>query len=287
MEIIVPKSSGFCPGVKRAEDGVFQLKEKTPKVNLHGPLIHNQIYTSMLESKGIETVDIESLPEGETLVIRTHGISMHEEKKLAQKFVLKDLTCPIVKRVQKHIEKAAHEESFVIISGKEGHAEVQGLVSYAKDHIVIETENELEKFLKDYKNIIPENYKQIFILSQTTHSRIFFEHICDAIKNTITHIPVVIKDTICAVTENKEKESLELQKTVDWTIVIGDPHSSNSKKLYTILKKASENTLFTKNLVDLQEIKDDWVNTNKVLVVSSASTPLFIEQEIVAYLKNI
>ena len=287
MIVIVPKTSGFCPGVKRAEDGVFKIKETSNEVNLHGPLIHNQNYISMLQEHNIRAVSTDSLNPGDTLVIRTHGISRHEEIDLAKKFVLKDLTCPIVKRVQKHVEKAADEKSFVIISGKADHAEVQGLVSYAQSFLVIENKTELENFVQEYKNIIPQDCQCVFIISQTTHSRAFFEELCTIIKNTITYFPITIKDTICPITENKEQESLQLQKEVDFTVVIGDPTSSNSKKLYNILKNASEKTIFIQNLKHLQEQKTSWLDIKKILVVSSTSTPLFIEKEIVTYLENL
>ena len=292
MIVIVPKTSGFCPGVKRAEDGVFKIKETDDKVNLHGPLIHNQNYISMLQEHNIRAVSTDSLNQGDTLVIRTHGISRHEEIELAKKFILKDLTCPIVKRVQKHVEKAAGENSFVIISGKADHAEVQGLVSYADSFLVIENKTELENFVQEYKNIIPQDCACLFIISQTTHSRAFFEELCATIKKTISYLPINVKDTICPITENKEQESLLLQKEVDFTVVIGDPTSSNSKKLYKILKDASEKTIFIQNLKHLQEqknswVSDPWIDIKKVLVVSSTSTPLFIEKEIVTYLENL
>lgn len=287
MFVKVPKTSGFCPGVKRAEEGVFKLKATSPKVNLHGPLIHNQNYITMLQSHHIESVNIQDLNNGDTLVIRTHGIDRKEEKELAQKFVLKDLTCPIVKRVQKHVEKASEEHSFIIISGKLNHAEVQGLVSYADHFLVIETQKELDYFLQNHQTIIPSVCTKIFILSQTTHSRSFFEMLCNRVQETISDISITVKDTICPITENKEKESLLLQKEVDFTVVIGDPHSSNSKKLYTILKDAHENTIFIQNLNHLQETKNRWEGIETVLVVSSTSTPLFIEKEIVDFLEKI
>ncbi|MGL4367721.1 MAG: 4-hydroxy-3-methylbut-2-enyl diphosphate reductase [Brevinemataceae bacterium] len=286
MKVFVPKSSGFCPGVKRAEEGVFQLKEKHQTVHTYGPLIHNKIYIDMLEKNNICTVDVDSLPENSILVIRTHGIPKQKEAELAKRFTLKDLTCPIVKRVQKDVEKASDASSFLIISGKKAHAEIQGLVSYAKHYCVIETKEQLEFFLANHSEIIPKECSALFILSQTTYSREFFETLCSEIKKNITSLPIKIKDTICPVTENKEKESLEIQKETDFTIVIGDPDSSNSKKLYNIHKENNEQTIFVHNLEHLQSMKSDWTGINNVLVVSSTSTPRFIEKEIVDFLEN-
>ncbi|MGL5955176.1 MAG: 4-hydroxy-3-methylbut-2-enyl diphosphate reductase [Brevinema sp.] len=285
MIVLVPKTSGFCPGVKRAEDGVFKLREESEQVHLYGPLIHNQNYIEMLRDHHINAVDPESLAQGETLVIRTHGISRFKEEELSKKFILKDMTCPIVKRVQKHVDKSSQQDSFVIISGKNNHAEVQGLVSYAQHYLVIENEDELQQFLKQGE--IPQNCLQIAILSQTTHSREFFQRVCDQIKDRFADIPIIVHDTICPVTENKEQESLTLQQEVDFTVVIGDPTSSNSKKLYQILKNASEKTIFTQNLATLKNQKSQWDGIQKVLVVSSTSTPLFVEKEVIHYLEQL
>lgn len=288
MKVIIPKTSGFCPGVRRAEKGVLKLKETHSAVHLHGPLIHNQSYIEMLESLDIKAVNTETLPENSTLVIRTHGIPRDEEAILMKKFHLEDMTCPIVKRVQKHVEKASQEQAFVIISGKENHAEVQGVKSYADSAVVIQNKEELSSFLKNSEDIIPAGTQKIFILSQTTHSRAFFEYLCRQVTEFFKdRFPIEIKDTICPITEDKEKESLTLQKDSDFTVVIGDPHSSNSKKLYTILKEADSNTVFVRNLDDLNTQKTNWHDIHCVLVVSSTSTPQFIEQEIVRYLENL
>ncbi len=193
------------------------------------------------------------------------------------------MTCPIVKRVQKQIEKESLQNSFVIISGKKDHAEVKGLVSYAKCYLVIETQQDLDDFLKN--KTTPKECEKIFILSQTTHSREFFENLCYHVQNTFTDIPVEIKNTICPITENKEQESLTLQKQVDFTVVIGDTNSSNSKKLYTVLKNSP--SVFTQNLNHLKSLDLEFNNIKKVLVVSSTSTPLFIEKEIVEYLESL
>jgi len=287
MKVVVPKSSGFCPGVKRAEEGVFELKKKSPKVNLHGPLIHNQDYITMLNECNIKDMNYNLLQNGDALVIRTHGIPKDEEQKLAEKFILEDMTCPIVKRVQKRIEKASHDDFFIIISGKPNHAEVKGLVSYAKYSIVIETEKELYDFLDKYQTIIPQNITKIYLFSQTTHSRGFFELIQEKINVLQSHYIIEIKNTICPVTENKEQESLILQKDVDFTIVIGDSKSSNSKKLFNVLKNNHDNTIFTQNKDHLHSLNINWNGVDTVLVVSSTSTPLFIEEKVVQYLQDI
>ena len=277
MIVLIPKSSGFCPGVKRAEEGVLALRKQMPAVHLHGPLIHNQSYIEHLAAQNIVSTSADTLPTGSTLVIRTHGIPKDEEQRLAKNFTLKDMTCPIVKRVQKKVDKASLEGAFVVISGKDSHAEVVGLKSYARWCRVIETAEELDQFLANPQ--IPKEATKIFVLSQTTHSHAFFRTVCDALRTHFEGVlPIEEADTVCPVTENKEKESLELQKQVDATVVIGDPHSSNSKKLFNILKEASDKTFFVRTASDIPSLPLDGVKT--VMLVSSTSTPRFIEEAV-------
>ncbi|MGL5722708.1 MAG: 4-hydroxy-3-methylbut-2-enyl diphosphate reductase, partial [Brevinema sp.] len=253
MTVLIPKSSGFCPGVKRAEEGVLALRKQMPSVHLHGPLIHNQSYIEHLATQNIQATSTEKLPAGSTLVIRTHGIPKDEEARLAKDFILKDMTCPIVKRVQKKVEKASAEGAFVVISGKDSHAEVVGLKSYARWCRVIENAEELSQFLADPQ--IPSQATKIFVLSQTTHAHAFFRTICEALHRHFEGVlPIEEADTVCPVTENKETESLALQKQADATVVIGDPHSSNSKKLFNILKQADERTFFVRTASDVPSL---------------------------------
>ncbi|MGL5253935.1 MAG: 4-hydroxy-3-methylbut-2-enyl diphosphate reductase [Brevinema sp.] len=277
MKVLIPKSSGFCPGVKRAEEGVLALRKQMSLVHVHGPLIHNQSYIEHLATQNITTIPVDQLPAGSTLVIRTHGIPKDEEERLAKNFILKDMTCPIVKRVQKKVEKASQEGAFVMISGKNSHAEVIGLKSYARWCKVIETTDELAEFLAN--PCIPKEATKIFVLSQTTHSHAFFRNLCKELHRHFDGSLLIEEaDTVCPVTENKEKESLELQKQADATVVIGDPHSSNSKKLFNILKEANEKTFFIRTAQDIPSLPLDDVQT--IMLVSSTSTPRFIEDAV-------
>ena len=99
-------------------------------------------------------------------------------------------------------------------------------------------------------------------------------------------LPVEEFDSICPITTNKEKEALEIQKKVDITVVIGDPLSSNANKLYSILLSANPSTYFVQDLDHLIELGLPLHSFSTAQVVSSASTPEFVEGEIISYLQK-
>ncbi len=293
MTVFVPELSGFCPGVKHAERNIFKEKgEKgsTP-IYVYGYMINNRNYIRYLESHEIFTVEEpDALPEGSVVVIRTHGINRHQEKKLREKHEVIDLTCRNVKKVQLKILEQASSGAFVVITGKESHPEVLGLISYAGEAEVLEGEEDLKRLLgwcRRNRSELGDRFSKIFITSQTTGNReLFLETVSEVQRACGTRLPVEAFDSICPITANKEKEALEIQKKVDITIVIGDPLSSNANKLYSILRSRDRSTYFVQDLDHLIEMDLPLHTFSTAQVVSSASTPEFVEGEIISYLQK-
>ncbi|MBN1412164.1 MAG: 4-hydroxy-3-methylbut-2-enyl diphosphate reductase [Spirochaetales bacterium] len=288
MEVLVPRHSGFCPGVRQAEKSLLSThdRETETPLRVYGYLINNKQYISMLSSKGILTVaDWKEINKGSIAVIRTHGIRREEEKKIRQSHRVLDLTCRNVKKVQLKIKEHSDKGFYILITGKKTHPEVEGLVSYAEQSFVIETENDLAEFEKKYL-MDGSLHQPIFIVSQTTGNRALFETVCKRIEGRVTAQPVVF-DSICPVTELKEKEAMELQDLADVSFVIGDKLSSNAAKLYQILKARREEVHFIEDLQDLLNLNLPLINYKIALVVSSASTPFSIEETVCRYLKDI
>lgn len=286
MKVVVPKFSGFCPGVVRAERGLFALaeKEKQKKIYVVGKLIHNAKYITYIEEKGIKTIANENeLPNDCVAVIRTHGIDRRIEKNIRDKVEVVDLTCGKVKQVQQKIAEYSERGFRIVIAGKADHPEVQGLRSYADDVVVIENNDQLEKFLFTFK----ENKKNILVVSQTTGSRKLFEYVSALTRELFSHENIVdVYDSICSVTSIREEEALVLQKNTDITFVIGDHESANANKVFDILKDKGQPAYFIEDLNDLLSKGIDCAMYTSALVVSSSSTPSFIEQEVIAFLSE-
>ncbi len=293
MKVIVPKHSGFCPGVKRAERRLFAEKQKRNREPLAilGDLIHNRRYIEYLEGKGIDTIQrMEDASEQAVMAIRTHGLDRSVEDRLRERFNVIDLTCSKVKRLQLRIRDYSEEGYFIVITGKRSHPEVQAHVSYAVDSFVIESREDLESFIENsgrVRDVLAEKgYKKIYIVSQTTAPRSLFEETVKAISTRMPH-QVESRDTICTCTSQRESEAVKVQKGVDVTFVVGDRISSNANRLYETLLAHDKRTHFVQDLEELKNLKLPLSGFKVAQVVSSSSTPEFTETEIVRYLENI
>ncbi|TFG59725.1 MAG: 4-hydroxy-3-methylbut-2-enyl diphosphate reductase [Spirochaetales bacterium] len=294
MLVYIPNLSGFCPGVKHAEQKIFEEKYSYPHrpIFLYGYMINNRSYIEYLDNHDIHTTEQPwDLPADVSLVIRTHGIDRVMEEKLRKKYYVIDLTCRNVKKVQNKIREESESGSFIVITGKKTHPEVLGLISYADHYIIVEHDEDLAAFsasLKENPGAILGTCSRVFITSQTTGDVSLFnntlEAVAEVLKNTRT---LSFFNSICPMTTNKELEALEIQKKVDLTFVLGDTLSSNANKLFRILKGKDSNTFLVQDLAALKKLGLDLTRYSAVQVVSSASTPGFIEEEVVTYLKGI
>lgn len=294
MKVIVTPLSGFCPGVKIAEKKLFAEREKGAHLSIIGKLIHNSEYIRYLSDNGIATVpDSRTIPDGDTVVIRTHGMKRQEEAEIRKGHTVVDLTCFKVKALQNEIRKHADDGAFIIITGKSDHPEVQGLVSYADDCRVISHEDELAAIAENacsglIADIRSRGYSKLFLCSQTTASRKLFNAAREILERYCAGaLEVRSTDSICSITDERECRALEIQKEVDLTVVLGDRESSNAKKLYKLLHEQDERTVFVSDLRELEAMGLDFSAIRVVQLVSSSSTPRFLEDEVKNYLENL
>ena len=276
MEVNVAKTAGFCFGVKRAVDQVYEQTEKEngKKIYTYGPIIHNEEVVKDLRSRGVEVIhsqkELAALTEG-IVIIRSHGVpkriyDLLEERKL--QYV--DATCPFVKKIHNIVKKASEEGSHVIIIGNPEHPEVQGIMGWSLLPVtVIQDAEEAEQLS------LPEEQK-ICIVSQTTFNYNKFKDLVEIISKKRYDISVL--NTICNATKERQTEAKSIAKGVDAMIVIGDKHSSNTQKLFEICKKACNNTYYIQTLDDLDMNQLRSVET--VGITAGASTPNKIIEEV-------
>ena len=285
MEVLIPELSGFCPGVKTAEKKLFSADCERNKIKIIGKLIHNRKYIEYLEKCGIETIyDINDIPDYSVVAVRTHGISKNIENDLLKKYSMIDLTCFKVKDLQKIIQEKSGEGFNIVISGKYSHPEVQSLISYACTFRVIETFTDADNYFED---IVKFKIENIFICSQTTGPKELFDYICVNISKIKSVKKLDIFNSICSITDYREKKAISLIPLVDASIVIGDNESSNAVKLFNKILEQGKNVFFVSSLEDIIKIQSDLSGLKAVQVVSSSSTPDFLENEIVEYIKKL
>ncbi len=279
MEVILAKSAGFCFGVKRAVEKVYEQIDTGKKIYTYGPIIHNEEVVSDLEKRGVKVVaskeELEALKDG-TVVVRSHGVPKQIYELMEEKGIeCIDATCPFVKRIHDIVEKESDNDKKIIIIGNSGHPEVEGIMGWAKtDAQVIESVQEAENFQGDIS-------KPLCIVSQTTFNYNKFQELVEIFQKRGYNVNVV--NTICNATEERQTQARDIAARVDAMIVIGGRHSSNTRKLYEICCEKCEATYFIQTLEDLHlELPK---TATLVGITAGASTPNNIIEEVQNYVR--
>lgn len=274
MEIILAKTAGFCFGVKRAVDMVYeQVKESSP-IYTYGPIIHNEEVVRDLEERGVKVVEsmdeLRKLQSG-SVVIRSHGV----EKKVydiieEQGLKLVDATCPFVLRIHKIVKEESEKGNRILIIGNNEHPEVEGIKGWcANEPFVVEKPEDI-----DLIDIKPD--EKLVIVSQTTFNNKKFQDLVEIISKK--GYDSIACNTICNATEARQKETAQIAKEADAMIVIGGKNSSNTQKLYDISKNECANTYYIQTLVDLDLTAFE--SASRVGITAGASTPNIIIKEV-------
>lgn len=273
-QIILAKTAGFCFGVDRAVNLVYDLVNAGKKVCTLGPIIHNAQLVADLESKGVKIIDdISEAPQGYTVVVRTHGVEKNVLDELENKNIdFVNATCPFVTKIH-NIVKKQDENTVVLIAGDKNHPEVLGIKSYCKGpSFVFKDEKELEKIIQDndigQKNSVICVAQTTFSLNEQKKCKKIFKKLCTNCK---------IFDTICNATSDRQNEAEELSKKSDAMIVVGGRHSSNTCKLRDT-GEANCPTFLIETADELSSL--DLSTYNVIGVTAGASTPSVIIKEV-------
>ncbi len=277
MEIITAKTAGFCFGVKRAVDKVYEkVNNADSRIYTYGPIIHNEEVVKDLESKGVQVIHTkEELTEikDSTVIIRSHGVSKDIYDLLDKDNVeIVDATCPFVKKIHKIVKEESEKGRTVIIIGNKKHPEVEGIMGWScTDTYVIETVEQAEEL------DLPEEAK-VCIVSQTTFNYAKFNNIVAKIAEK--SYDRCVMNTICNATHERQSEARAVARQADVMLVIGGRNSSNTQKLFEICKYECNNTYYIQTVED---IDDAWfVDCNVVGITAGASTPNNIIEEVQA-----
>ena len=267
--IEIAKTAGFCYGVKRAVDKVYSAIDEGRKIATLGPLIHNQQVVDDLEKKGVKAYNnISEIPCDTAVVVRTHGVKKSVIDALGDREYI-DLTCPFVAKIHK-IVKEHHEKGYtILIVGDEKHPEVSGINGWCDDHAII---------TYDENFVMPSEYeeKDICVVAQTTINKNVFVQIVQNVKNTCKR--VVVFDTICSATKDRQEEAYTLSARSDIMFVIGGRESSNTKKLYSIACEGCAETYFIETYEDIPQ--SIYLKNKKIGITAGASTPARTIEEV-------
>ena len=280
MKVKVARTAGFCFGVKRAVDKVYQLIEQgIQPIYTLGPIIHNEEVVSDLAARGVQVIEEKDLDtlSGGTVVIRSHGVGREVYNKLkANRLDYIDVTCPFVLKIHRIVEKQSQTGKHIVIFGDPDHPEVKGICGWCEDaYTVLKNKEDTEQFL-------PPEGKEICVVSQTTFNYNKFKELVEILckkryDNSVLNMGDIL-NTICNATEERQKEAQNIAGEVDTMLVIGGRHSSNTQKLFEICKEECGNTYYIQTPVDLDS--EMFQCSSCVGITAGASTPKKIIEEV-------
>ena len=275
MKVRVAETAGFCFGVKRAVDKVYEQAEKAEGfIYTYGPIIHNEEVVKDLTARGGKVIgskeELDGVESG-TVIIRSHGVSREIQERIeARGLNLVDATCPFVKKIHKIVERESRKGAGIVIIGDAMHPEVEGIRGWCQgDVTVLQTEEEARNFTAD-------STKKLCLVSQTTFNYNKFHNLVEIISEK--GYDIIVLNTICNATEERQTEARRIARESDGMIVIGGRHSSNTRKLFEICKNECENTYYIQTLDDLDVRQLHSMSC--VGITAGASTPNNLIEEV-------
>ena len=219
MEVLLARENGFCFGVKKAVELTEAAAETGRPVYNLGQVVHNPKISERLGSLGVTVIKDPAEAKEGIVVIRAHGVPPEMRAKIeAQGLECIDATCSLVLRAQRFTKQLADEGYRVIILGTREHPEVVGLLGFAPEATVVETNEEWEKLPR---------MKKAGVVSQSTQPPWAF-------KELVSHISEIAQETkifntVCPVTVKRQHAASELAEQVNTIIVVGGKNSANTR----------------------------------------------------------
>jgi len=275
LQIEIDSGSGFCFGVTTAIRKAEEELEKSQTLYCLGDIVHNGMECERLRRMGLKTInhaELENLHDTKVL-LRAHGEPPETYKTARDNNIeIIDATCPVVLQLQKRIKKqyATNPQAQIVIFGKNGHAEVLGLVGQTQSHAIV-----IEKF-DDVKKL--DFTHDIYLYSQTTKSLDEFHQIIDYIQSHIASTATFKSfDTICRQVANRMPNISTFATRHDLILFVCGRKSSNGKVLFNECLRINGNS----HLVEgPDEIDPSWLkDINTVGICGATSTPKWLMEK--------
>lgn len=272
-KVEIDTNSGFCNGVVRAIQAAEKELEKGEQLYCLGDIVHNSNEVERLRAKGLITINHDELRQlrNAKVLLRAHG-EPPETYRIAQENNIEiiDATCPVVLQLQRKIKKSydtrTDNSDQILIYGKVGHAEVNGLVGQTNgEAIVLETSNDLDKV--DFTH-------PITLYSQTTKSVQHFAEMVQIIEERTGGNNFEWHDTICRQVANRIPNIREFARTHDLVLFVCGKKSSNGKVLFEECRSVNAHTHLVS---DIEELNPAWLEgKNNIGICGATSTPRWL-----------
>lgn len=292
MKVEIDSNSGFCFGVVTAIQKAESELARSGRLACLGDIVHNASEVERLRLRGLRTIthaELEHMHD-DTVLLRAHGEppSTYETIRRNNVTVI-DATCPVVLRLQKRIKQAYDEGKrrvaageaplppLILIYGKEGHAEVNGLVGQTEGTaIVIQNADELDGV---------DLSRDIMLYSQTTKSLEGFQRIVEEIKHRKKKGGFQYFDTICRQVATRLEKMRDFAASHDVVVFVSGAKSSNGKVLCEECRKVNPRTY---SVTEASELRPEWVaGAETVGICGATSTPGWLMEEVAKIILNV
>jgi len=312
VKIEVAREIGLCFGIRRAITLLTEAASKYGKVEILGPVAHNQRLVRQLHKAGVNMIASLEETTGKVVAIPTHGVSPDTVSQMeAHKLHIIDATCPIVKRAQLAAAELARADFTIIIFGEEEHSEVKGLLGWAQGKgiaalsvkqitvptqgnviaspslpVILREQSDRRISLRTGSAKQPPLLSRLGVISQTTQSKASFTGFTSQLVTTFmpktTEIRII--NTLCQAIQARLETATKLARKSQLIIVIGGHNSANTKRL-----AESCSSIVETHLVETaEEIAQSWLDgKHRIGITAGASTPDEAIQEVIAKLNSL
>jgi len=292
VEIEVAREIGLCFGIRRAIKLLTQAASKYGKVEILGPVAHNQRLVQQLHKAGVNMIASLEETTGKVVAIPTHGVSPDTVSQMeARKLHIIDATCPIVKRAQLAAAKLAQDDFTIIIFGEEEHSEVKALLGWTQGkgiaalsvkQIITATQDDVTAS-EEKQSLLSS---RLGIISQTTQSEASFTRFTSQLISTLISKTADIRiiNTLCQAIQARLETATKLARKSQLVIAIGGHNSANTKRL----AEACSSIVETHLVETAEEIAQSWLDgKHHIGITAGASTPDEAIQEVIAKLNSL
>lgn len=278
VHIEIDQHSGFCFGVVYAIEMAEDHLREYGKLYCLGDIVHNDKEVERLQALGLAIIDHERLRSlhDETVLIRAHG-EPPETYRIAMENNLEliDASCPVVLKLQNRVRQAYDDDRQIVILGKKGHAEVNGLIGQThQDAIVISSLEEAQALSVD---------RPVSLYSQTTKATKLFYEIRDVLAEKFEDFRA--HDTICRQVSNREPELIKFSQQHDVIVFVAGKKSSNGRALYGTCLATNPRSHF---ISDWQELDFSWFDqAASIGICGATSTPIWLMEKVAAHIDQV
>lgn len=278
MIVIRAKALGMCFGVRAALDKAFAV-EAPQTTSIHGELVHNELIQARLARRGFEQraeADRAVPSDRPDVLITAHGVSERERERLrlAGKQLI-DTTCPLVRRIHATAQMLARQGYFIVIIGRPGHVEVEGLTGDLAEFAVVASPEEAREYAAS----------RIAVICQSTTAPLTAEAVLAEIQRRNPQREIRYEPTMCHPTLDRQLAALELLEQVEALVVVGGRTSNNSRELARLAEIAGRPHCLVQSAADLDS---EWLaQFNCVGLTAGTSTPDDVVEDVEARMRTI